>query len=75
MLAITTLNIDEKLKENLISLGYETLTKIQEESLPLILEGKDVIAKAKTGSGKTAAFGIGLLNKIDVKKFPILPIT
>jgi ATP-independent RNA helicase DbpA len=69
MLAITTLNIDEKLKENLISLGYETLTKIQEESLPLILEGKDVIAKAKTGSGKTAAFGIGLLNKIDVKKF------
>ncbi len=69
MLAINTLNIDDKLKENLKSLGYETLTKIQEESLPLILEGKDVIAKAKTGSGKTAAFGIGLLNKLDVKKF------
>ncbi len=69
MQAITTLNIDDKLKENLKSLGYETLTQIQEESLPLILEGKDVIAKAKTGSGKTAAFGIGLLNKLDVKKF------
>ena len=69
MVGINTLNIDEKLKENLKSLGYENLTKIQEESLPLILEGKDVIAKAKTGSGKTAAFGIGLLNKLDVKKF------
>ncbi|WP_428025799.1 ATP-dependent RNA helicase DbpA [Arcobacter sp.] len=71
MQLINTLNIDEKLKENLKSLGYETLTKIQEESLPIILEGKDVIAKAKTGSGKTAAFGIGLLNKIDVKKFKV----
>ncbi len=71
MFDINKLNCDEKLKENLRTLGYETLTKIQEEALPLILEGRDVVAKAKTGSGKTAAFGIGLLNKLNVRNFKI----
>jgi ATP-independent RNA helicase DbpA len=47
------------------------MTPIQAEALPIILDGKDVIAQAKTGSGKTAAFGIGLLNKLDVKKFRV----
>jgi len=68
---ILSLNVDQELKNNLNSLGYTSLTKIQEETLPLILEGRDVIAKAKTGSGKTAAFGIGVLNKLNVKKFKI----
>ncbi|SEN40792.1 ATP-independent RNA helicase DbpA [Luteibacter sp. UNCMF331Sha3.1] len=48
------------------SLGYATQTPIQRESLPAILDGRDVIAQAKTGSGKTAAFGLGLLHRIDV---------
>jgi ATP-independent RNA helicase DbpA len=52
--------------KNLASLGYAEMTPIQAHSLPLILAGKDVIAKAKTGSGKTAAFGIGLLSRIEV---------
>jgi ATP-dependent RNA helicase DbpA len=52
--------------KNLASLGYAEMTPIQAHSLPLILAGKDVIAKAKTGSGKTAAFGIGLLSGIEV---------
>jgi ATP-independent RNA helicase DbpA len=47
------------------------MTAIQEASLPLIIQGVDVIAEAKTGSGKTAAFGIGLLNALDVKKFRV----
>lgn len=47
------------------------MTKIQEESLPLSLEGKDLIAKAKTGSGKTLAFSLPIVNKLDVKKFKI----
>ena len=56
---------------NLDSLGYTTMTPIQSESLPHILNNVDVIAKAKTGSGKTAAFGIGLLHKLNVKRFRI----
>lgn len=47
------------------------MTAIQEQSLPLVIEGKDVIAQAKTGSGKTAAFGLGVLHRLNVKKFRI----
>jgi len=57
--------------ENLDSMGYKQMTAIQEKALPYILDSKDLIAKAKTGSGKTAAFGIGLLSKLDVKKFRV----
>lgn len=56
---------------NLDTLGYTEMTDIQSQSLPLILEGKDVIGQGKTGSGKTASFGLGLLNKLDVKKFRV----
>jgi len=47
------------------------MTPIQAESLPLILSGKDVIAQGKTGSGKTAAFGLGVLHNLEVKKFRV----
>jgi len=47
------------------------MTAIQAQSLPHVLAGKDVIAQAKTGSGKTAAFGLGLLEKLDVKLFRV----
>lgn len=67
----STLPLKEDMLSNLDSLGYTQMTPIQSESLPIILQGKDVIAKAKTGSGKTAAFGIGLLNRLDVKRFRI----
>lgn len=50
---------------NLDNLGYQEMTGIQAQSLPLILEGRDLIAQAKTGSGKTAAFGIGILHKLN----------
>ena len=45
------------------------MTPIQEQSLPAILEGRDMQAQAKTGSGKTAAFGIGLLHQLDVQTY------
>ncbi len=54
---------------NLDSLGYTQMTPIQAKSLPVILQGDDIIAKAKTGSGKTAAFGLGLLESVDAKQF------
>lgn len=51
------------------SLGYEEMTPIQAQGLPIILNGQDLLAQAKTGSGKTAAFAIGLLNKLDAKTY------
>ena len=51
--------------------SYEAMTPIQAQSLPPILAGKDVIAQGKTGSGKTAAFGLGLLQKLEVKDFRV----
>ena len=62
----SALGLRTALFENLSSLGFTQMTPVQAQSLPPILAGKDVIAQAKTGSGKTAAFGLGLLNKIDV---------
>ena len=55
--------------ENLQGLGYKTMTAIQAEALPLALAGKDLIAQAKTGSGKTAAFGLSLLCKLNPRDF------
>lgn len=54
---------------NLNELGYLTMTPIQAAALPPILAGKDVRAQAKTGSGKTAAFGLGLLQHIDAGQY------
>jgi len=56
---------------NLDSLGYQTMTPIQAQSLPTVLAGRDLIAQAKTGSGKTAAFGIGLLSRINPRWFAV----
>jgi len=64
----SSLSLPATLLTNLKSLGYSAMTPIQQQSLPLILAGKDVIAQAKTGSGKTAAFGLGLLAKLDVQR-------
>lgn len=48
-------------------IGFEEATPIQEQTIPLALEGKDVIGQAQTGTGKTAAFGLPMLQKIDLK--------
>ncbi len=65
----STLDLHPDLLKNLTTLGYDSMTPIQQLSLPEILSGKDVIGQGKTGSGKTAAFGLGLLQKLNVKSF------
>ncbi|MDR3382275.1 DEAD/DEAH box helicase, partial [Cupriavidus basilensis] len=52
-------------------LGYQTMTPIQAASLPIALAGQDLIAQAKTGSGKTAAFALALLNRLDARRFDV----
>ncbi|NKB98230.1 MAG: ATP-dependent RNA helicase DbpA [Pseudomonadales bacterium] len=59
------LELSSGLLENLKTLGYEQMTPIQAQSLPVVLRGQDIRAQAKTGSGKTAAFGLGLLAKLN----------
>ncbi len=65
------LNLNKQILDNLKTLGYESMTPIQQKALPITLQNKDLIAQAKTGSGKTVAFSLGILQKLDVKKFRI----
>ena len=68
-ISFSALNLPPAQIDNLKQLGYRQMTAIQQQSLPFVLEGKDLIAKAKTGSGKTAAFSIGMLTKINPRDF------
>ena len=67
--AFSSLPLSSEQLANIQSLGYEKMTPIQAQGLPDILKGKDLLAQAKTGSGKTAAFAIGLLHNLDVKSY------
>ena len=70
MTAFATLNVLPAAQlENLNELGYLSMTPVQAAALPAILAGQDVRVQAKTGSGKTAAFGLGLLQHIDATLF------
>ncbi|NII11651.1 ATP-dependent RNA helicase DbpA [Oleiagrimonas sp. C23AA] len=60
------LSLREELLSSLATLGYARMTPVQAQSLPAVLAGRDVIAQAQTGSGKTAAFGLGVLQALDV---------
>ena len=59
----SSLPLGAELLKNIESLDYRAMTPIQAKSLPYVLKGKDVLAQAKTGSGKTATFAIGILHK------------
>ena len=62
----SSLPLNPALRPGLDALGYTSMTPVQADALPVILEGRDLIAQAPTGSGKTAAFGLGLLNRLDL---------
>jgi ATP-dependent RNA helicase RhlE len=63
-LKFTEFNFDSRLLEGIEASGYENATPVQDQVIPLVLEGKDVIASAQTGTGKTAAFLLPLINNI-----------
>ncbi len=60
----STFGFDSRLMEGIDASGYEEATPVQQQVIPQILEGKDIIASAQTGTGKTAAFLLPLINKI-----------
>jgi superfamily II DNA/RNA helicase len=62
------MNIEESIRGSLNELGFETPTKIQIETIPLIKQGHDVIGQSETGSGKTAAFGIPIVEGVEKGK-------
>ncbi|XP_055886171.1 probable ATP-dependent RNA helicase DDX56 [Biomphalaria glabrata] len=58
------MGIDDRILEAISKLGWSTPTPIQEKAIPLALQGKDILARARTGSGKTAAYAIAVLQKL-----------
>ncbi len=71
MTAFSTLPLAPATLANLQQLGFDAMTPIQAASLPVALAGKDLIAQAKTGSGKTAAFALPLLAKLNPRWFAV----
>lgn len=69
--SFSQLNLRPELLGALENLNFSAMTPIQAQSVPSILQGKDLIAQAKTGSGKTVAFGLGLLQSLNPKWFGI----
>ncbi len=65
----SSLPLSNEFLDNIKSLGYEMMTPIQAQSILPILDGKDLLAQAKTGSGKTAAFAIGVLHRLEPKTY------
>ena len=63
-----SLGLNPELLSALTDLGYETPTPIQANSIPILLEGHDLLAQAQTGTGKTAAFALPILSHVDVSQ-------
>ncbi|GMG92224.1 ATP-dependent RNA helicase DbpA [Cupriavidus metallidurans] len=69
--SFATLPLSAAMQATLVQLGYDAMTPIQAASLPLALAGHDLIAQARTGSGKTAAFGLALLHRLDPRPLDV----
>ncbi len=73
---MTTINFEElslsqEVRKAVLEMGFEECTPIQAKAIPILLEGKDVLGQAQTGTGKTAAFGIPVVEKLDAKKMDV----
>ncbi|NPA16586.1 MAG: DEAD/DEAH box helicase [Aquificae bacterium] len=67
-LSFRDLPISEKTLRSIEKMGFKHPTEIQEKAIPVVMEGKDLIAQAQTGTGKTAAFGIPIVEKVNTRK-------
>lgn len=74
MLTFNDFGLESKVIRAITELGFEESTPIQEKAIPIALEGRDLIGQAQTGTGKTAAFGIPLINKIEVSEDKIVAL-
>ena len=61
-------SLAEPVLKTLTEVGYEVPTPIQEQTIPLVLAGRDVVGQAQTGTGKTAAFALPLLSRIELDR-------
>ena len=75
MTSFRDLGLSEPLIRVLDEIGYETPTPIQSQAIPLLMKGRDILGHAPTGTGKTAAFALPLLSRIDVKNKNIQVLT
>ncbi len=65
-LTFESLGLRQQLVQAVMELGYENATPIQERAIPALLEGRDILGQAQTGTGKTAAFALPLLERLDI---------
>src|SRR6201996_6737495 len=63
----TELGLSPELLKAVVQMGYEEATQIQSQAIPALLSGADVVGQSQTGSGKTAAFALPAIEKVDVK--------
>ena len=63
-MGFSKLGLSHNIQSALTAMGFKTPTPIQQQGIPLLLQGEDLIGQAQTGTGKTAAFGICILEKI-----------
>ena len=68
------LNLSQEVLRAIDEMGFTEATSIQEKSIPVLLEGKDVIGRSHTGTGKTAAFGIPAIESIDKEARKIVQV-
>lgn len=59
------INLSVEIQKGISAMGFEEMSPIQSQAIPIVLEGKDVIGQAQTGTGKTASFGLPILEKVD----------
>ena len=70
-IAFSDLKLSQPVLQAITDIGYETPSPIQAQTIPMLLEGVDMVGQAQTGTGKTAAFALPLLSKLDISVKPV----